>query len=203
MGSIQRVGLTAEWVGIAEAADQETVSSVLAAEGMRYVGGRQGWHWASRRELLSELDATVARVTRVCQQPGFGGWVADSDCAYLVFADPNGDVVARVAINETLPFGRRHHGTSQLWNDLAMRQDAFERVACWSERWAHTTMDVRALMHEMPGVPGATVPPDANRYGELSPWISRDGIQEWAMAEDGVWVLYNRLAIIGLDSAVL
>jgi hypothetical protein len=159
------VGLSEQWVA---ARGGPATDAALSATEMELLGDYGGWVWACGFGER-DLDELVAAVARDAKAAALGGWVADSDCAYLVFARPGGDVVARVAINETLPFGEEIEGMEDLWGDQDARRSAFEALARWADEHAPRRIDPAQLAREMPGGPGASPPTDAPAFGGGDP----------------------------------
>jgi hypothetical protein len=193
------VGLSEQWVA---ARAGPATEAALSAREMELLGEHGSWVWAACEIGERDLDELVAAVARDAKAPALGGWVADSDCAYLVFARPGGDVVARVAINETLPFGEEIEGMEDLWSDQDARRSAFEALARWADEHAPSRIDPAQLAREMPGGPGASPATDASAFGGGDPWHEVDGVSAWVFAEDGVRLVYHRLGLPDLDRTV-
>ena len=151
----------------------------------------EGRHWARQRS--ERLESLVTDVAGQCHAAAFGGWVADSDCAYLVFASSEGEAQARVCVNEPLPFGEPAVGVPDTWTDLDARRTAISDLAAWSAMYAPATVDPTQLMKEMPGSHESQLPHDAPGYGRYDGWDVEAG--EWVFAEDAVWLIFHRLGV--------
>lgn len=187
-----------------ESADPTVAWTAFKNAGMDPRGSGSGWHWARGRG--GDLDPATSNVAQACNAAAFGGWVADSDYAYLVFASPDGEIAARVPINDVSRANEISEQAAVSWSDLDAREAALCDLARWSARYAPQHVDAVALMKEMPGFPGASIPGDAPSYGDASPWYdSREdegGQNGWVFAEDGVRIIYRRLGIPGPDAFV-
>jgi hypothetical protein len=182
-------------------ADSESAEAAIEALGAESPGEVQGWFWG-RPPHDEDLDAAVSALAREGESPAVGGWVADSDCAYLVFASPDGAISARVSINETLPYGEPVDGLPDLWGDHDARGRAFEDLARWSSEHAPRAVEAEVLLREMPGWPESSPPTDGPFFADDDPWYDEDGETGWVFAEDGVRLVYHRLGLPSLDEAV-
>ena len=169
------MGLSEQWLAV-----RGDASGPVSASGMEFLGVHHGWTWA-RGWDVEDVDDLVPRLAREAEAAAIGGWVADSDCAYLVFATPAGEMGARVAINETLPFGEPVEGMADLWADVTVRSVAFASLATWSDRYADRRLDAARLMLEMPGVPESKPPAEGLFFAEDDPWIDDDGHSAWCL----------------------
>lgn len=194
------MGLSECWIGVR--ADAATADTAIVALGAESLGEAQGWCWGRPPED-PDLDAVVCALARDLCAPAVGGWVADSDCAYLVFATPDGGIGARVAINDTLPFGEPMEGMPDLWGDHSAREAAFEDLARWSSEHAAHAVEASSLLREMPGWPESSPPYDGPFFADDDPWYDEGGETGWVFAEDGVRLVYHRLGLPSIDEAVL
>jgi hypothetical protein len=197
------VGTTAQWLAVQATVGPEEAEQALHAAGAG--AGRSGgdWYWARTKSFDPVIDGIIGELARMTGAAALGGWVADSDCAYLAFAAPGGELVARVSINQMEPFGERVAEIPDRWNDLHARNAAFRELATWAVAYAPAELDPEELARAMPGTPASRVP-DVMRDGRPAPWASYgpwhddpDLAGQWVFAEDAVILVFDRLGIDG------
>ena len=193
------MGLSEQWLAVRS--NHRDASDALAGIQLELLGEAEGWLWARGGLGKHDLDPVIADVARRAHAPAFGGWVADSDCAYLAFATAAGVIAARVVINETLPFGEEIEELKGLWTDLDARSAAFSSLADWAGEYAPQSIDPTRLASEMPGAPGSVAPTDAPGFSD-DPWYDEADRSGWVFAEDGVRLVYQRLGLPNLDEIV-
>jgi hypothetical protein len=154
--------------------DADEAEAAIVAVGAEFLGESNGWWWG-RQPWESDLDSVTSALAHDRRAVALGGWVADSDCAYLVFATPDGEVGARVAINQTLPFGETLEEVTDLWGDHVARGAAFEDLARWASKHAPRTIEAASLLREMPGWPDAVAPQEGLFFADDDPWYDEDG----------------------------
>jgi hypothetical protein len=191
------MGLSEQWV--ASKAPADAFAEAISDASVELRGTHNGWTWA-RGWTEGDVEDLTAGVARRTHAAAAGGWVADSDCAYLVFAEDDGRISAQVAVNETMPFGEEIEGMADLRNDLSARQASFDSLAEWARRHA-SPIDSAQLAKEMPGLPESSIPTDVGFFGNDDCWMSGEGEPLWIFAEDGVRLIYHRLGIDSLDEA--
>jgi hypothetical protein len=132
------VGLFVEWVMVR--AEPEEVEELFRAQGARSRGARGGW--ALARTTDADPVELAERLTEKTGSPALGGWVYDSDFAFLGGVGPDGRAFE-------LLVGEPYETDEDYLERLAApegRRDAAQALSTWSETNAPRSVQPEAVL---------------------------------------------------------